>query len=145
MLLLLSCQNEPIPLDQPVILCLGRKEVHMPFLSMSRFCWLMLLSYNWVNVHKCPSVPTKKDQVPTWEWSLISLLSFQPCKISSSFPSRGEFWQKFSTVTKSTFSSLFCCAIRFEAFCPENNTLQLLYAPALHCAFPDPSDNRPPF
>lgn len=52
------------------------------------------------------------------------LFFFQPCKSSSSFPSRGEFGQRILQGDKKHFLSLLCCAVRFETPLPQNNTLQ---------------------
>lgn len=69
--------------------------------------------------------------------------ALHPFQVEGSFGKEESF---FSRVTKSTFSLLFCCAVRFETLLPrEQYTAVLLYVAAFRCAFPDPWNNRPPF
>lgn len=64
-------------------------------------------------------------------FSPFHIKAIHPFQEERSLGKEGGFFRCFffsfsSRVTKSTFSPLLCCAVRFETLCPENNT-QLSY------------------
>lgn len=126
-LLLLSCQNEQIPLYQIVILCLGGKEGYVPFLSMpytfAGKCFFPIIGW------MCTSTllyPPRNSRSWHENGAIFPCSVFQPCKkSSSSFPSRGEFLAKNSPGWQKVLSlHSFVVLLDLKPFCPGNNTLQ---------------------
>ena len=139
-LLLLSCRNEQNPpLSNSHFMFEGERKA----ISLCQACHTL--------AHKC--------FFAIIEWACTSALLYPPRNSRSQYgngailpcfvpnlvkalhplQAEGNFGKEFSRVTKSTFSPLFCCAVRFETLLPwEQYTAELLSVSAFHGAFSSP-------